>query len=106
MTRSRFDSPQPASVSTLPFGSTTFVIAIGFQYTPPAAMVAYADASSSGVTSSEPSVMDGNGSSGEVRIPRLRAIATLLAGATSSASRAYTVLSDCTVALATDSTPE
>ena len=27
----RLDSPQPASVSILPFGSTTFVIAIGFE---------------------------------------------------------------------------
>jgi hypothetical protein len=105
ITRSRFDCPQPASVSTLPFGRTTFVIAIGFEYTPPAASVAYADASSSGVTPIVPSVMDGYGfNSGDV-MPSFRAIATMFSGPTSSARRPYTVLSDCTVALETDSTP-
>ena len=38
-------------------------------------------------------------------MPSLRAIATMFSGPTSSESRAYTVLSDCTVAFATDSTP-
>jgi hypothetical protein len=31
MTRSWWGLPHPASVSTFPFGSTTFVIAIGFE---------------------------------------------------------------------------
>src|SRR3954464_6852305 len=72
---------------------------------PPAASVAYADAISSGVTTSEPSVIEGYGCSGEVRIPSRRAIATMFAGPTSSARRAYTVLSDCSVAFAIDMAP-
>ena len=72
---------------------------------PPAASVAYADASSIGVTATEPSAIDGTAVSGDVRIPSFRAIETMFSGPTSSESLANTVLSDCTVALATDSTP-
>src|SRR5712691_10109699 len=104
--RSRCGLPQPTSVSALPFGRTTFVIAIGFEYTPPAASVAYADASSSGVIATEPSAIDGTASSFEVLMPSLRAIATMFAGPTSSDSRANTVLSECVVAFATEMEPE
>src|SRR6266851_4783864 len=108
ITRSRCGLPHDALVSVLPFGRTTLVMAIGFEYTPPAASVAYAEASSIGVTAIEPSAIDGTASRGswsDVRTPSFCAIVTMFAGPTSSASRAYTVLSDCTVAFATDSTP-
>src|SRR3569833_1055817 len=77
---------------------------------PPAASVEYADAISSGVTPIVPRVIDGTacvfGSFSEVRMPRRCAMRKMLIGPTSSASRAYTVLSDWYVARATDSTPE
>ena len=57
ITRSRCGLPHGALVSVFPFGSTTRVIAIGFEYTPPAARVEYADASSSGVMTIAPSVI-------------------------------------------------
>src|SRR5579872_4365764 len=75
---------------------------------PPAASVAYADASSSGVTTIDPSAIDGTASRGscsDVRTPSFCAIFTMFSGPTSSDSRAYTVLSDWIVAFATDSTP-
>ncbi len=59
---------------------------------------------SSGVTAPAPSVNDGTGFSG-VRTPSFCAMSTMFCGPTSSASRAKTVLSDWSVALATDSTP-
>src|SRR5665647_1030999 len=109
MTRSRCGFPHGALVSAFPFGSTTRVIAIGFEYMPPAAIVAYADAISSGVTPIEPSVIEGTasrGSSSDERTPSFCAIVTMFAGPTSSARRAYTVLSDCSVAFATEMLPE
>src|SRR5665647_2191155 len=81
MTRSRCGFPHGALVSAFPFGSTTRVIAIGFEYMPPAAIVAYADAISSGVTPIEPSVIDGTasrGSSSDDRMPSFCAIVTML----------------------------
>jgi hypothetical protein len=57
--RLRLGLPQPASVSTLPLGSTTRRIAIGSAYTPSAASVAYDEAMSSGETAIEPRPMDG-----------------------------------------------
>src|SRR5690349_12256557 len=75
---------------------------------PPAANVAYADAMSSGVTAIEPRPIDGTYApltlSG-VRTPRRFAIAATLLAPTSSVSRAYTVLSERSVALATDVLP-
>src|SRR5262245_30653706 len=106
ITRSRFGFPQRTSLSSLPFGSTTLVIAIGFEYTPRPASVAYADASSSGVTETDPSAIDGTGWSFDVRMPSLRAMLTMFAGPTSSESRAYTVLSERVVAFATEIDPE
>src|SRR3954454_15169445 len=72
---------------------------------PFAASVAYAFAISSGVTATEPSAIDGTASSFDVRTPSLRAIATMFAGPTSSERRAKTVLSDATVAFATEIEP-
>ena len=59
ITRVRCGLPQPASVSTFPLASTTLRIAIGFEYTPPAASVAYADAMSSGETAIAPRPSEG-----------------------------------------------
>src|SRR5947207_413467 len=78
---------------------------VGPETAPRAAGVVYADASSCGATLSAPSAMDGFGVSGDVRTPSLRAISTMFFGPTSSESRAYTVLSDWMVAVASDSTP-
>ncbi len=49
--------------------------------------------------------MEGFGVSTDVRMPSLRAMSTMFCAPTSSASRAYTVLSDWIVALETSSTP-
>ena len=51
----RFGFPQPAEVSSLPFGSTTFLTAIGSEGMPPAASVAKDRAISRGLTASTPS---------------------------------------------------
>ncbi len=55
---------------------------------PPAASVAYALASSRGVTLSLPSAIEGSGVSGEVRMPSFRAMSTMFCGPTSSDNRA------------------
>jgi hypothetical protein len=92
-------SPQPAPASTFPSGRTTFRIAIGFEYTPPAASVAYAEAISSTETEFDPSPIEATGSS-FVRMPMARAVRTTFSGPTSSVRRAYTLLSERKVACA------
>jgi hypothetical protein len=57
--RCRFGLPQPASVSSRPSARTTFLIAIGSAWTPPAANVEYADVRSSGETAIDPRPMEG-----------------------------------------------
>ena len=81
------------------------MIAIGREYTPPAASVEYTDAISSGETPTEPSVSDGTASSVDERTPSLYAILTTRSGPTSRISRANTVLSEWTVAFSIDVAP-
>jgi hypothetical protein len=95
-------------VSSFPLGSTTFRIAVGSEYTPPAASVAYAEAMSSGETAIEPRPIAGTNwprTSSGVRTPSFRAIPATRPGPTSSVSCAYTVLSERSVACVTEVQP-
>src|SRR5688572_8071089 len=109
ITRLRWATPQPASLSTFPPGSTTFRIAIGFAYMPPAASVEYAEARSIGVTTREPRPIDGTYAPSllrrSVRTPRRCAIAAMFSGPTSRERRAKTELSERSVALSIDVGP-
>jgi hypothetical protein len=79
--------PHPASSSTSPFARTTRRIAIGSEYTPPAASVAYAEAISSTETEFDPSPIEATGWS-FVLIPIRRAMSATFSGPRSSVSRA------------------
>src|SRR5215212_2783013 len=76
---------------------------------PPAAIVEYAEARSSGVTTRDPRPIDGTYAPSLVRrsvcTPRLFAMRATFSGPTSSVSLAYTVLSECSVPLSIDVAP-
>ena len=71
---------------------------------PPEASVAYTEAMSRGVTAPVPRASEGAAWSSD-RTPSFCAMAAIASAPRSSASRAYTVLSEWIVAAATDSGP-